>query len=358
MENINYEFKDMATIDVVESVSESAHVLIENNGSIERMLISEIGGGAATWDELENKPFGDTSSYLSIEYFPKQMDVSSNTSKFVHTPENSEELGKKLVADFDKIGIKLNKTTNGTVKDLKIVSNAKLTYIMNGISVDSNVALNNCGYMIQQVGENAFEFNITDIDFSNMPVYGFILYFTDGEVSSMQNVLYNYWASGAWDGKYITDAKYTNYGYVASSDNGDTGWLGEKYVFESEIFYVKQLDEKFIPRPYEIITPDTHSQYYDSGTPICDLRLLPTQKAYLVSAARLKYGDNSDDCIDCGTTRHNYQGTFLITRDASGCVYFLSTAIHFSGNSMYEVYRVYMTNNEYSSMEYKSLSTS
>ena len=73
----NYEFKDMATIDVAEAVSESAHVLIEDGGVIKRMSKSAVGkvktvngtepdengnievetASSSSWNDLTDKPF-------------------------------------------------------------------------------------------------------------------------------------------------------------------------------------------------------------------------------------------------------------------------------------------------------------
>ena len=58
MENKAYEFKDMATVDIAESVSENVHVLVEDSGVIKRLSKDEIGGGASSWNDLEDKPFG------------------------------------------------------------------------------------------------------------------------------------------------------------------------------------------------------------------------------------------------------------------------------------------------------------
>lgn len=72
-----YEFKDIATVDVAGSVSDAAHVLVEDGGVIKRLPKEEVGSGtvksvngtepdengnvelsvAASWDDLENKPF-------------------------------------------------------------------------------------------------------------------------------------------------------------------------------------------------------------------------------------------------------------------------------------------------------------
>lgn len=57
MENKVYEFKDIATIDVAESVSESAHVLVEDGGVIKRLSKEEVGGGVKSWNDLTDKPF-------------------------------------------------------------------------------------------------------------------------------------------------------------------------------------------------------------------------------------------------------------------------------------------------------------
>lgn len=46
MENMNYEFKDMATIDVAESVSDDAHVLVEDGGAIRRFPKDKISNNA------------------------------------------------------------------------------------------------------------------------------------------------------------------------------------------------------------------------------------------------------------------------------------------------------------------------
>jgi hypothetical protein len=46
-------------VDIVNSVSESANLLIENNGSIKRFPFSEIDD-VSSWNDLKDKPFGET----------------------------------------------------------------------------------------------------------------------------------------------------------------------------------------------------------------------------------------------------------------------------------------------------------
>ena len=61
MENMNYEFKDIATLDMVEAVADTANVLIEENGVIKRAPKSEVGrgsgNGVSSWNDLTDKPF-------------------------------------------------------------------------------------------------------------------------------------------------------------------------------------------------------------------------------------------------------------------------------------------------------------
>jgi hypothetical protein len=86
MAEFNLEFKDMATVEVAESVSESAHVLVEDGGVIKRLSKEEVGSGtvksvngtspdengnvelkmATSWNDLEDKPFGKEGTYTNV----------------------------------------------------------------------------------------------------------------------------------------------------------------------------------------------------------------------------------------------------------------------------------------------------
>lgn len=63
-----YGFKDIATVDVTELVSESSHVLIEDGGVIKRAPKSQVGG-AQNWDvEMEIDYYNYKSTLISGNY--------------------------------------------------------------------------------------------------------------------------------------------------------------------------------------------------------------------------------------------------------------------------------------------------
>ena len=69
MENMNYEFKDMATVDMAETVADTANVLIEEDGVIKRAPKNQVGGGNTEWDaEIEVDFYEYTTNLISGNY--------------------------------------------------------------------------------------------------------------------------------------------------------------------------------------------------------------------------------------------------------------------------------------------------
>ena len=64
-----YDFKNIATVDVAETVSDTANVLIEDNGVIKKAAKNQFGGtsgGVTSWNDLEDKPFGEEPAELTL----------------------------------------------------------------------------------------------------------------------------------------------------------------------------------------------------------------------------------------------------------------------------------------------------
>ena len=53
---MDYGFKKLSDVDIVETPNESAHVLIEENGVIKKAPKDKVGG-ATSWNDLKDKPF-------------------------------------------------------------------------------------------------------------------------------------------------------------------------------------------------------------------------------------------------------------------------------------------------------------
>ena len=94
MEN-NY--KRLADVDVVEAVEDSAHVLVEVDGEIKKTAKSNVGGGSGgggvtSWNDLEDKPFGE-------EYVQIAEKTLENTKNNSFSFEDSLRLYKMIAGD-------------------------------------------------------------------------------------------------------------------------------------------------------------------------------------------------------------------------------------------------------------------
>lgn len=59
-----YEFKSLGTVDVVETASDTANVLIEEDGEIKRVAKSGVGGNKDTWDAIIDLVPPETETYF------------------------------------------------------------------------------------------------------------------------------------------------------------------------------------------------------------------------------------------------------------------------------------------------------
>ena len=62
----DFTLKTYGELDVIEGLSESSHVIIEENGDIKRYPVTSIGGGASSWNDLEDKPFEATINLVDV----------------------------------------------------------------------------------------------------------------------------------------------------------------------------------------------------------------------------------------------------------------------------------------------------
>jgi hypothetical protein len=56
-----YGFKKISDVDIVESVNESTHLILEDAGILKRMSAKNMNFGASgvsSWNDLTDKPFG------------------------------------------------------------------------------------------------------------------------------------------------------------------------------------------------------------------------------------------------------------------------------------------------------------
>lgn len=196
-----------------------------------------------SFDNLEDKPFGNMVSPMYTFEFVKDEIVSDQISSgyFGYTPDNSVEIGQEIFSSFKNIGISLNQPStiveDGTVK-LKVT----FTYNTYGVTEDV-VELPNCKYQVMQVGATEYAFMIQDVQFGNMPICGFAIGFTNGEVSSFRYIMTNFWANGSWDAMYEFTGTYQNYGYL------NNVWMGKNYKFEAIVTPVKKLERKYLDLP-------------------------------------------------------------------------------------------------------------
>lgn len=66
---MDHNYKKLSDVDVVESIEDSANVLVEVDGVIKKTAKSNVGGGAggvSSWNDLEDKPFYEEVASVSI----------------------------------------------------------------------------------------------------------------------------------------------------------------------------------------------------------------------------------------------------------------------------------------------------
>lgn len=73
---MDYEFKDIATVDMVETVADTASVLIEEDGIIKRAPKSEVGGGTSTGLSIIYEDY--TLKYASDGIYTALLDMLNN----------------------------------------------------------------------------------------------------------------------------------------------------------------------------------------------------------------------------------------------------------------------------------------
>ena len=107
----NYEFKKIGDVDVIESINDFAHVIIEDSGVLKKMAAKNIGavktvngaapdadgnvqievnGGVSSWNNLTDKPFGEETVTLDIHWDGEIGDkpyVSMRGEHFVHVSD-------------------------------------------------------------------------------------------------------------------------------------------------------------------------------------------------------------------------------------------------------------------------------
>lgn len=75
----DYSFKKISDVDVIQSIDDSAHVLVENAGVLKRIAANRFGtsgggsgGGVTSWNDLTDKPFYEE---ISVETYADSLEV-------------------------------------------------------------------------------------------------------------------------------------------------------------------------------------------------------------------------------------------------------------------------------------------
>lgn len=65
----DFTLKTYDKLDVIESLSESSHVIVEENGDVKRYPVTSIGGGVSSWNDLTDKPFDESFEQITLVPF-------------------------------------------------------------------------------------------------------------------------------------------------------------------------------------------------------------------------------------------------------------------------------------------------
>lgn len=206
------EFKKLSDVEIVETPMDTANVLIEENGVVKKAPKEAIGGGAKSWNELEDKPFYDARK--QVDKFVIEWDGSIEGREITSPGE-----GWIYVKVTDEV-FPYNEYNNGRIYLYSIANNSP----MDDFSVN--------GGLWSSMGENLYSLNLD-------PGPICIIALSDVEFESA------HFTKGVW---YLRQEQY---GYYASNMEFENVVVGE----------LKTLDEKYIPnsvQTYYIVRDDTN----------------------------------------------------------------------------------------------------
>lgn len=161
MENMNYEFKDMATIDIAESVLESAHVLVEDGGVIKRVSKEIFGGSEEEGNSLftliteENSEYLDDDGYTIDLY--KLPDGLYHVNTSISFCVNGENLFRSNTGGFDNKSVFVEKK-NGDCYFLIPLTFSSMSKSRGMLLVD-----------ITNVGSGIWKYHGIDMEYGSFP---------------------------------------------------------------------------------------------------------------------------------------------------------------------------------------------
>lgn len=207
------DFKKLSDVEIVKTPKDTANVLIEENGMIKKAPKSAIGGGAKSWNDLEDKPFYDARK--QVDKFVIEWDGSIEGREITSPGE-----GWIYVKVTDEV-FPYNEYNNGRIYLYSISNNSP----MDDFSVN--------GGLWSFMGENLYSLSLE-------PGPICIIALSDVEFEGA------HFTKGVW---YL---RQENYGYYASNMEFENVTVGE----------IKTLDEKYIPdsvKTYFIVTDETNN---------------------------------------------------------------------------------------------------
>lgn len=98
----DFTLKTYGDLDIIEGLSESSHVIIEENGDVKRYPVTSIGG-ASSWNDLEDKPFGETEDGIKTidpKYLPE--DIGGGASSWNDLEDKPFETTTELVEALNR----------------------------------------------------------------------------------------------------------------------------------------------------------------------------------------------------------------------------------------------------------------
>jgi hypothetical protein len=110
-------FKSYGELDISESLIESSHVIIEENGEVKRFPANSIGGGVSSWNDLTDKPFYTNRTKL----FEGTVTDGQLSPSFVLTVGNTY----LVIIDGEEYECVCQGVTQGTA-DIPLIGNAAM----------------------------------------------------------------------------------------------------------------------------------------------------------------------------------------------------------------------------------------
>lgn len=174
-------FKYLNEIDISDSLTGSAHVIVEDGGSIKRAPMNQlvVEGGVSSWNDLEDKPFSEEGSGAVIEW-----------------NGNTEGMGKGVLIESVYTVYKISDT---------IISRDEIIGATMGyINPETG------GYVEEVITEEMVS-TIEDVmSFKNCLFLGQVLFAYDTNVSITGDSDYNLPGTGVWATTYFRKLTYSS----------------------------------------------------------------------------------------------------------------------------------------------------